>query len=227
MQHGDPQPAAARLAVAAWAAAGFVLLLHLISNTRYGMFRDEFYYLACANHLAWGYVDHPPFSIAALAAWRALVGDGVWALRIVPAILHALTTLGAGELARRLGGNRTAQGLAALLTALAPTLLGIMGFTSMNAWEVAFWMAAVLIVAALLAGGDRRLWLLLGLVAGLGVLNKYSLGLALVGLALGILLSPLRRDLRTRWPWLGAAMASVLFLPHVLWQILNGWPPAG
>jgi len=81
-----------------------------------------------------------------------------------------------------------------------------------------------LIVAALLAGGNRRLWLLLGLVAGLGVLNKYSLALALVGLALGILLSPLRRDLRTRWPWLAAAIAIVLFLPHVLWEIQSGFP---
>jgi hypothetical protein len=213
-----------RLALAAWAGAFLALLLHLVTNARFGMFRDEFYYLACADHLAWGYVDHPPFSIAALAAWRAVVGDSVWALRIVPAILHAAVALGAGDLARRIGGGKAAQGLAALTTALVPGILAITGFTSMNAWEVAFWMAAVLIVAILLAGADRRLWLLLGLVAGLGMLNKYGIALGLAGLALGVLLSPLRRDLRTRWPWLALAIAVLLFLPHILWEIRHGWP---
>src|SRR5258708_3147309 len=52
-----------------------MLLLELLFIRRYGIFRDELYYLACSEHLAWGYVDQPPLSIALLAADRRLLGD--------------------------------------------------------------------------------------------------------------------------------------------------------
>ncbi len=253
-----------RLAPGAWLAAGLTLLLHLISNGRYGMFRDEFYYLACADHLAWGYVDHPPFSIAMLAAWRGLVGDGAWAIRLVPALLHAGVALGAADLARRIGtsglvtgheieGGREAhagrtgalsgipqrasgfaQTIAALTTGLMPGMLGTTSVMSMNAWEIAIWTALVLVFCALLIDPSRPslssdrarpgLWVLLGFLAGLGLLNKYGIGMALAGIAAGIVLSHLRTRLRTRWPWIAVAIACAIVLPHLLWQARHGWP---
>src|SRR5712692_3987931 len=110
--------------------------LHLVTGWRYGLFRDEFYYLACANHLDWGYVDHPPLSIVVLAAVRGLLGDSLLAVRLVPALLFGLLVWLAACLARELGGGRFAQTLAALSVAIAPMYLALTGFYSMNAFDL-------------------------------------------------------------------------------------------
>src|SRR2546428_8336239 len=80
--------------------------LHLATGWRYGLFRDEFYYLACANHLDWGYVDHPPLSIVVLAAMHGLLGDSLLAVRLVPSLLFGLLVWLGACLARELGGGR-------------------------------------------------------------------------------------------------------------------------
>ena len=146
--------------------------LHLATGWRYGLFRDEFYYLACADHLDWGYVDHPPLSIVVLAAVRGLLGDSLLVVRLVPALLFGLLVWLAACLARELGGGRFAQSLAALSVAIAPQYLALTGFYSMNAFDLAFWAVAVLLLARLVRTDDVRLWRPLGLVVGLGLLNK-------------------------------------------------------
>ncbi len=116
-----------------------VVALQLATGWRYGLFRDEFYYLACASHLDWGYVDHPPLSILVLAGVRGLLGDGLLAVRLVPALLLGLLVWLAARLARELGGGRFAQSLAGLTVAVAPEYLALTGFYSMNAFDLVFW----------------------------------------------------------------------------------------
>src|SRR5215471_17936262 len=89
--------------------------LHLTLGLGYGIFRDELYYWDCSNHLAWGYVDHPPVSIAVLAAWKALFGDSMLSMRILPALAGGALILLTARLAERLGGGGFARGLAALI----------------------------------------------------------------------------------------------------------------
>jgi hypothetical protein len=127
-------------------------------------------------------------------------------------------------MAREMGGRRTAQFLAALAVLLAPIYLTFDNFFSMNAFEPVFWMASAAIVLRILNGGDRRLWLLFGVVAGLGLQNKHSMLFFGSGLALGLLLTPARREFARIWIWLGAAIAFLIFLPNLLWEIHNGWP---
>lgn len=111
----------------------------------WGYMSDELYYIACAKRLAWGYVDHPPFSLAVLAAQRALLGDSLLALRFMPALLACGTALLTALLARELGGRRGAQALAALAATVFPVYLGTSGFYSMNAIEPVFWAGAALL----------------------------------------------------------------------------------
>jgi 4-amino-4-deoxy-L-arabinose transferase-like glycosyltransferase len=208
--------------LALFSLAVFALLL--IAGQLSGIFRDELYYIACANRLAWGYVDHPPLSIGLLAAVRATLGESLLALRLPAALAGALTVFLTGLIARALGGGRGAMLLAAVAAAIAPQLLAMSSFFSMNALELLIWAVLELLAVRILAGGSDRLWLAFGAVAGLGLLNKYSVALFAAGLIGGMLCTAQRRRLLTPWPWIGGAIALVLFAPHLWWEQANGWP---
>jgi len=190
----------------------------------YGPMNDELYYLACASRLDWGYVDHPPLSIALLAAARRALGDSLPALHLLPALAACANWLLLALLARELGGGRTAQALAAIAGFAAPVYQAVAGFYSMNAFEPALWTASAWILARIANGAGLSAWAALGVVLGLGLLNKISVLWLGLGLAVGLLLSPARRQLATPGPWLAAALALALFAPHLVWQVQHGWP---
>lgn len=202
------------------------LLIHFWSNGTYGYFRDELYYVACSDHLAWGYVDHPPFSIAVLAATRRLLGDSIFALRLPVVLAGAASVFLTGRMARALGGARFAQWLAALAFLVMPASLAMGSFFSMNAFDLLFWIGMVLILIRMLNTGDPRLWLAFGLVAGFGVLNKISVAFLGFGLVVGLLLTRQRRLLANRWVLVGGAVAALIVLPHIVWQFAYGFPTA-
>lgn len=201
-----------------------MLGLLLACLTRYGWFRDEFYYLACADHPAAGYVDQPPLSIWVLGAWRALFGESLAALRVLPALLGAATVFLTGALARTFGGGRTAQAIAALTAALAPTVIGTFHYVSMNSFDLLLWLLAFHAWTRVVRSGATRDWLVLGVVLGFGLLNKISVLWLLAGLGAGLVLGRERAMLRTRGPWVAALAAAALFTPHVAWQAAHGWP---
>jgi hypothetical protein len=211
---------------------GFLFLLALLKVaihapffSSYGYFRDELYYIACSNHLAWGYVDQPPLSIFILAVVRFLLGDSLVAIRIVPAIAGAATVFLAGLITRQLGGGRFAQFLAAFAVLTSPVVLGNGGrYFSMNAFDLLFWALAGYIVILIVTKQDERLWLLFGAVAGLGVMNKYSMGFFLASLLAAMLLTPYRKQFLNRWFWIGGVIGLGIVAPHLLWEYRNGFP---
>ncbi len=201
--------------------------LHLATATGYGIFRDELYYLACAEHPAWGYVDHPALSILALKAWTAVFGTSLISLRFPAALLGALTVLLVGLLARRLGGGRGAAQLAMLATLCAPIVLGLGNYYSMNAFDLFFWALAYLLLAEVLLAEEPvplSKWLLLGAVLGLGLQNKISVLWLGAGLGLGLVVTARRRLLATPGPWLCGLVAMAGLIPYVLWNLANGSP---
>ena len=200
------------------------LAVHLVFHANYGYFRDELYYIACSDHLDFGYVDQPPLSIAVLAANRALLGDSLFALRLLPALSSALVVMLGALMARALGGSRFSQGFAAVTVASAHVLVGVGRFYSMNAFDVLFWALASYTIIIILNTGDAKRWILFGAIVGLGLLNKFSIGFLCIGLAGGLLLTRHRKHLATRWFWFGAALAGVIFLPHLIWQMEHGFP---
>ncbi len=209
-----------------YAIVGFRILLHLVINLidQYGIFRDEFYYLACADHLAWGYVDHPPLSIFFLWIERFLFGESLFAIRLFPAILGGLTTFAIAVFTCELGGRRYAQITTAMFSIAAPIYLALTSYYSMNSFDVFLWSVALVTTAKLVNGLDKRYWFLLGAILGLGLLNKISVLWLGFGIFAGILLTSHRYHLKTKWPWLAALLALGVFLPHLIWQIVNQWP---
>ncbi len=206
--------------------AFFKLIVHLLTNVfgAFGYFRDELYYVACSDHMAWGYVDQPPFSIAALWLSRLVIGDSLFALRVFPAVAGAAAVFLSGLIARELGGRRYAQFLAACLSIAAPLLLGTNSYFSMNSFDGFFWTFAFYLVVVLLKRDEQRYWLVLGAAIGVGLLNKLSVLWLGAAIAAGLLLTSHRRVLLTRRAWFAAAIALLLFLPHIIWQFAHGFP---
>jgi len=234
-------PAAARSAAADGpAAAGVVagglavvvlvaavkLLVHLVTTGRFGYsyFVDELYYLACARHLAWGFVDMPPLFPAIVAAIHATLGDSLLALRLLPALAGAALVLMTGLMARDLGGRRFAQGIAALAVLVAPIWLALHSIDTMNALDQLFWTGCAWILLRIVRDDRPQLWLLFGAVAGVGMLDKHSMAFFGVAVAAAVLLTPERRALRSRWLWLGALLAGLIFLPNLVWIVQHHFP---
>ncbi len=201
----------------------FNLILHLVAIEGFGYFRDEFYFMAGSDHLDFGYVDSPPLSILLLKLVRLIFGDSATAIRLLPVLGGALFVFLTGLLARELGGKRFAMILAAI-AAFAP--IGnffLFSYYSMNFLDMLFWLACFLIVVRIIKTDNPRYWLVFGLTAGLGLQNKISVLFLCFGLFVGIILTDNKKYLKSKYLWLGAALAGLLFLPYILWNMSHGW----
>ena len=201
------------------------LAFHLAVNAfgGYGIFRDEFYYIACSKRLAAGYVDQPPLAIFLLAVNRTLFGVSQLGLRVLPASAHALTVLLAGIITRKIGGRRTAVILACLAVFTAPIVIGHTNIFQMNAFAQLFWALAAYLLVLIVERSRPGLWLLLGTVIGLGLLNKLDFLWFGAGLAAGLLLTDLRKHLATPWPYAAAGTALLVFSPFIIWNVTHGF----
>ena len=202
----------------------FKVLLHLLTADNYGYFRDELYYFVAGERLALGYVDFPPFVALVARITHALFGDSLVALHVFPALAGAVVVVLAGLMARELGGGRFAQGLAALATLIAPTILVFGTLLSMDAFDQLFWVLALYVLLLILKRDRPRLWLAFGLVAGLGLLTKLTMLYLGLAVFLALLITRARRHLLTPWPWIAGALAFTFLLPYVIWEVAHGWP---
>lgn len=191
---------------------------------RYGYFRDALYYLACADHLAFGYVDQPP--LFPFIAWigRHTFGTSLPALIFWPALAGAARILLVAAFARELGAKRFGVALAAALAA-TPAVWWVMDHQfAMNAFEALFWTGCAYVILRMIHTQNPRLWLAFGVIAGLGLENKYSIAVFAFALLLGLLLTPHRKLLFTPWLFAGGAVALLIFLPNLIWNIQHHWP---
>jgi hypothetical protein len=210
------------LAVAVYFALA-KLLLHFLTNSQYGYFRDELYFIACGEHLDWGYVDHAPMVGWAAKLSRTLLGDSLFALRFLPALAGALKVLLTGLMVREFGGRRFAVALACLCVIVAPVYLVSDTLFSMNAFEPVFWMGCAYCIVLAINRREPRFWLGFGALAGLGLQNKHSMLFFGFGVFIGVLLTPERRLLKSRWLWIAGALALLIFLPNLIWEQRHDW----
>jgi Dolichyl-phosphate-mannose-protein mannosyltransferase len=204
--------------------AAIKLALHLATANRYGIFRDELYYLACAEHLDWGYVDQPP--LIAGIAWlaRQLFGDSLLELRLLPAVAGAALVWMTGTLVREMGGGRFAQALAALGVIAAPIYLIFHYWLTMNAFEPLIWMGCAWCVLRAIRVEDPRYWLLFGILTGLGMENKYSVAFFATGVVAGLVATRRWTVFADRWFWMGALAAMAVVLPNLIWLVRHNFP---
>jgi len=208
---------------AALSIAAGKLLLHCILNNRYGYFRDEFDYLACGDHLAWGYVDQPPLLPFLVRISRAVLGESLRSIRFLPALAISSVVVLTALIAREFGGRRFALILSAVAILIAPVYLSDGSLLTTNSLEPLLWMGCVYF-AILGIKRNPRYWLGFGIVAGLGLEEKYSIGIFGFAIVVGLLLTEHRRVLLSKWFWAAGVLAFVIFFPNLVWNIRNHWP---
>src|SRR5256714_5005971 len=190
---------------------------------RYGWHRDELYYLASSRHLALGYVDYPPITPLLARLDQAIYPASVQGLRCLTVQAGAAIIIITALIARELGGNSLAQSLAGLAVLISPMFIGTNILFQTVSFDELVWAVACLLFVRLLRGANPGEWLLLGLVFGVGLQTKYTvIGLG-VAMLVALLVTRARRQLRTRWPWLGFGIALLVLLPNLAWQVGHGW----
>jgi dolichyl-phosphate-mannose-protein mannosyltransferase len=207
-----------------WAMACADLLFHIYFNNRYGYFRDEFDYIACGNHLAWGYVDQPPLIPFLIHICRAVLGDSLRSIRFIPAVASSLLVVQTALIAREFGGRRFALLLSAVGVLIAPQYLSNGSLLTTNCLEPNLWMGCAYFAILAVKRNNPRHWLWFGMIAGIGLEEKYTIALFGLGIVVGLLVTKQRRSLLDRWLWLGGIAAFAVFSPNVLWNIHYHWP---
>jgi Dolichyl-phosphate-mannose-protein mannosyltransferase len=217
-----------RLMQAWWFFPALIALIyfaaHMATATRYGYFRDALYYLACSEHLDWGYVDQPP--LIAVIGWiaRHTLGTSLQALLLWPALAGCGRIVLTAAFAHELGAGRFGTALAAMLAATPAVWYVIDHQFAMNALEPLFWTGCAFALLRMIKTQNPRWWLAFGAMAGLGLENKYSIAVFAFALLAGLLLTRQRKLLFTPWLFAGGGVALLIFLPNLLWNVQHHWP---
>jgi 4-amino-4-deoxy-L-arabinose transferase-like glycosyltransferase len=218
---GATAPAIAWRGLGALAVAYFAVLALLSDG--YGYHRDELYFIAVGGHPAFGYVDQPPLVPLLAHAMDAISGHSLVVLRLPAALAGALVVLVTGLIARAFGGNAAAQCLAAAGMAAASVLAATAHVTSTTIFDLLGWTVLSWLIATALRA-DGRIWLLVGLAAGIDLEIKTLPIFFLFALFLGVVAVGPRNVLASRWLWLAALIALAIWLPNLVWQAGHGWP---
>jgi hypothetical protein len=205
------------------AASDFIF--HMLIAGNYGYFRDELYYIVAGQHLSFGYVDFPPL-IALLAAFMYVIAkDSLVSIHLIPAIAGAAIVFLSGRIAAQFGGGTRAQVLAAVATMFSASF-AVSSIFSMDVLDMLWWTLLTYLLVMIIKKNNRdpKLWILFGLVAGIGLMTKLTIAFFLVSLLIGLALTSKRSYLRSKWVWIGAAISLAFVSPYVLWNYVNGWP---
>ena len=201
------------------ASLNLIIYLITLAFFAYGLFRDELYYLACTNRIQLGYVDHPPLSIYVLSVWKSLFGDALFVIRIVPAIITTATVFMIGLFTMRLGGGKAAIIISTVAYMLTPIFLGMNTIYSMNTFDFFFWITSAYIFLRIIQEENAKLWIVLGIVLGLGLLNKTSVFWLGAGIFAGTIFTPIRKDFKTKYPYIAVLITLIIFSSFIIWNL--------
>lgn len=226
--HAPPGPGPAELpplaAVPVLGVAVAVAVLLAAFAGRYGYHRDELYFLAGGRHLAWGYPDQPPLVPLIARLMSDLAPGSLVLLRLPSALVTGGLVVLTGLLAREVGGGRTAQALACAVIAVAPVTTGSGHLLSTTTFDLPAWALLCWLVVRILRTGEQRLWLVAGLVAGLGLMDSDLVAFLILAVVVALAVAGPRSPLRSPWFYAGGVLALAIWSPYLAWQAGHGWP---
>ncbi|HVV21142.1 MAG TPA: glycosyltransferase family 39 protein [Pseudonocardiaceae bacterium] len=207
-----------------WLLAGLVTALEVVFAGGYGYHRDELYFIASGQHLAWGYVDQGPLVPALARLLTAIAPDSLFVLRLPSALAAGAVVLLTAAIARELRGEGRAELLAAAGAGASSLVLFVGHLLNTSTIDLLVWTVAAWLALRAVRTRQNRLWALVGVVLGVGLLNNPLPVFLGVALLVGIAVAGPRQLLRSPFPWVGAVIAVLIGLPWLLWQAGHGWP---
>jgi len=206
-----------------FAVAAGIVLVHLLTDNRYGFHRDELQFLSDARHLDWGFVAFPPFTPFVQRIGLDLFGLSMVGLRLFSVLAQAAAIILGGLMAREFGGNRLAQVTTALAVGFTPVSLFEGTEFQYTSFDYLLWVLIAYFVIRLLNTEDPRWWLAIGAAVGLGLQTKYSIVFYIAGILAGVAFTPARRYFNSRWFWSGIALTLLIFLPNIIWLVRHNF----
>ncbi len=197
--------------------------VHFLTNTNYGLHRDEFLYFDQGKHLAFGYYEVPPLTpfIGRLAD---IFGGNLFAIRLFPAIAGAIIVILSCKLVKNLGGGVWAIILTGLALVLTPSLLESNTLFQPVSFNQLFWFLIGYSVIQIISKNKNHDYYILGILIGFSLLTKYSVTFYLIALLAGVLLTKERYLLNNKHFLVSVLLGLLIFLPNILWQINHNYP---
>jgi hypothetical protein len=199
----------------------------VLATTTFGVHRDEFLYLSMGRHLRLWRMDFPPLIALLANASRGLFDSSLAVVRVFPAIEGAVLLLVSALIARALGGGRFAQALAMLGVLCGPVFQRASTLFQPVVLDQLWWTLGLYALIRLARDDEPRYWLWFGATMGLGLLTKFSILFFGFSVLVALVITPSRRWLRTRWPWLAALVALAIGSPSIVGQLRLGFPVLG
>ena len=205
-------------------ALNFIIIYASTFVKGYGYFIDEFYYIACANNPAAGYVDHPPLAPLILTVFKFFFGESMYAIRIVPALASSVTAFMLGIIAKEMDGNKTAQAIASFCIIFSPGFAAFAAFYSMNAFEPMLAAIAIYYLIKMFNENSPVYWLKIGIVFGLLLLNKHTSIVFIIVMIISLLFTKNRKYLFSKYFIYCVTISSLFLIPNIIWQIKHDFP---
>ncbi|HPE55438.1 MAG TPA: glycosyltransferase family 39 protein [Bacteroidales bacterium] len=205
-------------------AAIVKLTIHFLTNTTYGFHRDAYLYLAQSQHLSWGYISVPPLLAFVLAIQRLMLPDTVFALRLLPALIGVVNLFLIALIVRQMGGKKTALIVALAAYLLSPAFLRSNTLIQPVSFNQMFWLLSAYVIIKIIKTQNPKFWIWLGVIAGIGFLNKYSVVFFFAGFFIAIFLTRERQWYKTKYPWIALLIGFLIALPNLVWQYNHNWP---
>lgn len=200
------------------------VVLHLVFSGTLGYQRDEMLYFTLGNHPALGYATVPPFT--GWVAWlvQNTAGTGLFAVRLIPAVLSGVMVFLMADMARLMKGNPSSQLLAALCG--LGTMLFLRAFYLFQpvAFDIFFWTISSWLLLKYIKNPKPTTLMWTGFILGMGFLNKYLILLWLFALLVSLSMSSYRRIFMTRPFLIAGIIAFLVALPNLIWQVVNNLP---
>ena len=200
------------------------LLIHFLTSTNYQLHRDEMLYFAMGDHLAWGFASTPPLMSFLSFLVKNIFGYQEFFVKLFPALAGTAVLVLIALFIKELGGRQFAVFTGALAYLISTAMLRTSSLFMPVIFELFFWMLFLFFVLRLITRQDPRYWIGIGISFGLAFLNKYSILFLGFSTFVALLISPHRKLLLSKYFYLAGAIAFLIMLPNIVWQINHKLP---